>query len=150
MAEKKLGKDARVHDDELNEFFYSRVQANFHIIICMSKTGDGLKNYIRMYPGLVNNTTCIWFLPWPEQALYEVAQQYLVNIKLHENDQEELTNEQVDHDHHLTNNIAKFFGLAHTKVAEYSNKMFDELKRTYYITPTIYIDLVTGYTQLLH
>ena len=73
LTEKKLNKDARVHDDELNEFFFSRVQSNFHIVFCMSKTGDGLKNYIRMYPGLVNNTTCVWFLPWPQQALYEVA-----------------------------------------------------------------------------
>jgi len=42
-------------------------------MICMSKTGDGLKNYIRMYPGIVNNTTCIWYLPWPTEALIEVA-----------------------------------------------------------------------------
>ena len=46
-------------------------------MLCMSKTGDGLKNYIRMFPGIVNNTTCIWYLPWPEEALVEVADQYL-------------------------------------------------------------------------
>jgi dynein heavy chain len=39
----------------------------------MSKTGDNLRNYTRMYPGLVNNTTTIWFHRWPKDALLEVA-----------------------------------------------------------------------------
>lgn len=51
-------------------------------MICMSKTGDCLKNYIRMFPGLVNNTTCVWYLPWPREALVEVADQYLANIHI--------------------------------------------------------------------
>jgi dynein heavy chain len=82
IAEKKLSKEARIHDEELNDFFLQRVQANFHLMICMSKTGDALKNYIRMFPGLVNNTTCIWYLPWPREALVEVANHYLKNIDI--------------------------------------------------------------------
>lgn len=48
----------------------------------MSKTGDNLRNYCRMYPGLVNNTTIIWFLPWPAQALLEVSKHYLEQVHL--------------------------------------------------------------------
>jgi len=48
----------------------------------MSKTGDNMRKYLRMYPGLVNNTTIIWYLPWPEQALFEVSIKYLEPIKL--------------------------------------------------------------------
>lgn len=51
-------------------------------MICMSKTGDTLRNYCRMYPGLVNNTTIIWYLPWPEEALMEVAAKYLSEIEI--------------------------------------------------------------------
>lgn len=51
-------------------------------MLCMSKTGDNLRKYCRMYPGLVNNTTIIWFLPWPEQALFEVSNKYLEKIVL--------------------------------------------------------------------
>jgi len=43
----------------------------------MSKTGNNLTNYIRMFPGLVNNTTIIWFMPWPGEALLEVANKYI-------------------------------------------------------------------------
>lgn len=51
----------------------------------MSKTGDNLRNYCRMYPGLVNNTTMIWYMPWPKEALLEVAAKYLQGLDLKEN-----------------------------------------------------------------
>jgi dynein heavy chain len=49
----------------------------------------------------------------------------------------------------MTDNIATFFGNAHTRVLELSNKMWNELKRRYYVTPTNYIELVKGYNDLL-
>ena len=114
--------------------FYTRIQNNFHIVFLMSKTGDNLRNYGRMYPGLINNTTIIYFMPWPTEALFEVANNSLKNF-----DFEEL----------LRNNIAEFFSNAHTKVIKLAEKMWKELKRLYYVTPTNYIELVKGYCQLL-
>lgn len=46
-------------------------------------------------------------------------------------------------------NITNFCGDTHTIVHGISKKLFIELKRTYYVTPTIFIDLVTGYHSLL-
>lgn len=66
----KEGKDKDVKDEVLLTEFYSRIQNNFHIVFLMSKTGDNLRNYGRMYPGLINNTTIVYFLPWPTEALY--------------------------------------------------------------------------------
>jgi len=54
-----------------------------------------------MYPGLVNNTTIIWFLEWPNEALVEVANKYLKDVKIDED---------------MKSRIAKYFGLAHTAV----------------------------------
>lgn len=54
-------------------------------MICMSKTGDNLRNYTRMYPGLMNNTTIIWYMPWPKEALVEVALKYLADIDVSKN-----------------------------------------------------------------
>lgn len=81
--------------------FYSRIQNNFHIVFLMSKTGDNLRNYGRMYPGLINNTTIIYFMPWPSEALVEVANNSLKNFNFDED---------------LRRNIATFFGNAHMKV----------------------------------
>lgn len=70
-------------------------------MICMSQTGDTLRNYTRNYPGLVNNTTMIWFMPWPEDALVEVANHNL---------------EHVDLDQEIKSVVANYFGIAHTTV----------------------------------
>jgi dynein heavy chain len=45
--------------------------------------------------------------------------------------------------------VSSFFGNAHTKVLILAEKMFRELKRVYYVTPTNYIELVKGYVELL-
>ncbi len=89
MKENKLEKDARGIDEELIDFFFTRIQNNFHLMICMNKTGDNLRNYCRMYPGLVNNTTIIWYMPWPREALLEVAHKYLADLPIKENIKEE-------------------------------------------------------------
>lgn len=127
-------KDKDIKDEVLLAEFYSRIQNNFHIVFLMSKTGDNLRNYGRMYPGLINNTTTIWFMPWPAEALIEVANNSLKKF---------------DFDEELRSNIAAYFGNAHTKVIELSDKMWKELKRIYYVTPTNYIELVKGYVELL-
>lgn len=59
-AKKFLGKKS-ITDEEVWELFRTRLKSNFHIVFCMAQTGDNLRNYTRMYPGLVNNTTTIWF-----------------------------------------------------------------------------------------
>ena len=123
-----------IKDEVLMGEFYSRIQNNFHIVFLMSKTGDNLRNYGRMYPGLVNNTTIVYFMPWPAEALVEVANSSLKNF---------------DFDEELRKNIAIYFGNAHTKVLGLADKMFKELKRLYYVTPTNYIELVKGYCELL-
>ena len=51
----------------------------------------------------------IWFMPWPEEALVEVADRYL---------------EGMNFDDELKKNLAIFFGNTHTKVLEYSVRMF--------------------------
>ena len=103
-------------------------------MICMSKTGDTLRNYTRNYPGLVNNTTMIWFMPWPEEALVEVANHNLDGLDLGPE---------------LKVGVASFFGISHTTVFNMAIKMNRELKRLYYDTPTNYIELVKGYSDLL-
>jgi hypothetical protein len=30
-----------------------------------------------MYPALINNTTIDWFMGWPDDALFEVAQNFI-------------------------------------------------------------------------
>jgi len=45
--------------------------------------------------------------------------------------------------------ISIFFSVSHQKVIDLSEKMYKDLKRVVYITPTNYIELVKGYVELL-
>ena len=46
------------------------------------------RNRIRQYPAFVNCTTIDWFAEWPYEALIEVAERYLSDMKL--DDEEEV------------------------------------------------------------
>ena len=55
-----------------------------------------------------------------------------------------------DFEDSLRGHIAEFFSNAHMKVIALADKMLKELKRLYYVTPTNYIQLVKGYSELLN
>ena len=48
----------------------------------MSPIGQAFRDYCRMYPALINNTTIDWFMGWPEDALNEVAQNFIKKMEL--------------------------------------------------------------------
>ncbi|KAJ3056563.1 Dynein heavy chain 2, axonemal [Rhizophlyctis rosea] len=116
-------------------FFIERVRTNLHVILCMSPVGDAFRNRLRMFPALVNCTTIDWFSEWPEDALLEVALKYLDNV--------DLGTEQ------MKKAVSQVFVSVHTSVVDASLKMIQQLKRYNYVTPINYLELVTGYRELL-
>ena len=59
--------------DQLWAYFIERVRANLHLSLCFSPVGVKFRNRAQAFPGLINGCTIDWFLPWPEQALSDVA-----------------------------------------------------------------------------
>ena len=41
--------------------FVERIQVNLHIVLAFSPIGDKLKNFIRIFPSIVNCTMIDWF-----------------------------------------------------------------------------------------
>jgi len=121
-------------NDAINEFFYSRVKDNLHIAIAMSPLGRAFKDYCKMYPALINNTTIDWFMKWPSDALVEVAKKYIKTMKVPEE---------------CKTKLAELSCHVHLTVVESSELMMSELSRVYNVTPTHYIDLLTGYDKIL-
>nr|XP_022345562.1 dynein heavy chain 2, axonemal-like isoform X2 [Crassostrea virginica] len=119
-------------------FLIERVRANMHIVLCMSPVGEPFRNRIRMYPAFVNCTTIDWFSEWPADALLEVADKYLSEISLGSEEEDK-----------LKPSLAKMFSVMHKSVSDYSKKMLAELRRHNYVTPTNYLELVSGYKKLL-
>ncbi|KAK7102408.1 hypothetical protein V1264_020630 [Littorina saxatilis] len=120
-------------------FLIDRVRANLHVVLCMSPVGEDFRNRIRMYPAMVNCTTIDWFSEWPLDALLEVADKYLSEMSLGS----------VEEDKHKPA-LAKIFSVMHKSVSDFSHRMANEMRRHNYVTPTNYLELVSGYKKLLY
>eukprot|EP00928_Gymnodinium_smaydae_P048232 TRINITY_DN3222_c2_g2_i2.p1 TRINITY_DN3222_c2_g2~~TRINITY_DN3222_c2_g2_i2.p1 ORF type:complete len:3935 (+),score=1014.18 TRINITY_DN3222_c2_g2_i2:1731-11807(+) len=126
--------DIPMNPEAMFGFFISRVRENLHVVFCLSYIGNNFKDYCRMYPSLISCTTCVWLLPWPAEALTEVALKFLREGNLEEQ---------------YCSPVSEIFGRTHTSVADYSTKMLIEQKRVNYVTPTNYLELVQGYMQMM-
>uniref|UniRef100_A0A8P4KIS1 Dynein axonemal heavy chain 2 n=1 Tax=Dicentrarchus labrax TaxID=13489 RepID=A0A8P4KIS1_DICLA len=122
--------------DSLFSYLIERVRNNLHIVLCMSPVGDPFRNRILQYPALVNCTSIDWFCDWPRDALLEVAERYLDGLELGSLEG-------------IQTKVASIFVTTHQSVAQISQKMKVELKRHNYVTPTNYLELVSGYKKLL-
>ena len=130
----KPAREAKVrHGPEaMYEFFISRVKENVHVALCMSPIGQSFRSYCRMYPALVNCCTVDWFLPWPAEALQEVALKFLSEASFQSE---------------VLEPMAGVFGRAHTAVQTYSDWMLEVQRRHNYVTPSHYLELVQGYCK---
>ncbi len=122
-------------NEALNAFFVERSRTNLHIVLCMSPIGDTFRNRCRMFPALVNCTTIDWFRDWPAEALKEVAMRLTESVDLGAED--------------VRNAVTDMMATVHWSVSDMSVRMKTEMKRNNYVTPTNYLELVTGYKTLL-
>ncbi|GIQ84754.1 dynein heavy chain, partial [Kipferlia bialata] len=120
--------------DAVQEFFRDRVRQNLHIVLCLSPVGPAFRRRLRMFPALFGCCTIDWFSEWPKDALKEVAQKFLSDAKIPE---EEIPA------------IADSFVGIHESSKEVAGIMGRALRRETFVTPTAYLELVQTYTQLL-
>nr|XP_022323965.1 dynein heavy chain 7, axonemal-like isoform X6 [Crassostrea virginica] len=118
----------------LFNFFIQRVRDQLHIVLAMSPIGDAFRNRLRKFPSLVNCCTIDWFQSWPEDALEAVANRFLEDVELDDEERVGCTD------------ICKTF---HTTTRDLSQRFFLELERHNYVTPTSYLELISTFKSLL-
>ena len=59
--------------DALWQLFLETCRSNIHIVLAMSPSGDKLRLRCRKFPGFISACTIDWFLPWPNDALEQIA-----------------------------------------------------------------------------
>ena len=99
-----------------------------------------------MYPAFVNCTTIDWFSEWPKDALLEVAEKYLEDVNLGaplklQPGADSAAADAPD----IKKSVASVFVTVHRSVVDMSERMLFEMKRHNYVTPTNYLELVSGY-----
>ncbi|KAF7269690.1 hypothetical protein GWI33_017275 [Rhynchophorus ferrugineus] len=141
-------------NEAIYEFLVSRARANMHIVLCMSPIGDNFRNRLRQYPALVNCTTIDWFHEWPKQALLEVALKFIAGVNFSETitgqagktRRESLVQTTQEK---MMQATSEAFSFIHSSVVDFSKLMKLEIKRHNYVTPTNYLELVSGYKRML-
>lgn len=111
--------------------FVRRSRENLHIVLAMSPVGDALRIRCRNFNALINCTTVDWFMKWPEDALVSVAERYLGDLELP--------------DENVRAGIVKMCSVVHTSVQAQGDAMMAELRRRTYVTPKSYLDLIGLY-----
>ncbi|XP_010134250.1 PREDICTED: dynein heavy chain 10, axonemal, partial [Buceros rhinoceros silvestris] len=117
------------------QYFVNKCASNLHIVLGMSPVGDGLRTWCRNFPGLVNNTGIDWFLPWPPQALYAVAQSFVGN------------NTRIPSE--SSKSVIEHMVVVHESVGDFSMRFLQKLRRSNHVTPKNYLDFIHTYSRLL-
>jgi dynein heavy chain len=108
-------------------YYVNKCRENMHIILAMSPAGDTLRVRCRNFPGLISNTSVDWFFPWPEDALTAVANNFMGNVALEDEEREKVTQ-------HLV--------MVHLSVQKFSVDFKAIYKRNNYSTPKNYLDFI--------
>ncbi|XP_015752501.1 PREDICTED: dynein heavy chain 12, axonemal-like [Acropora digitifera] len=127
-------KNAEFSPLALFNFFVNCCKENLHIMLCMSPIGDAFRNRLRQFPALINCCTIDWFQPWPEDALEMVANKFLQDVEMTDNERKEVVP------------ICQHF---HTSARQLSERYLDKLGRHNYVTPTSYLELISSLKALL-
>ncbi|XP_031627371.1 dynein heavy chain 12, axonemal [Contarinia nasturtii] len=119
--------------DEVFTFFVNRCRQNLHIVLSFNSVGPKLRNYIRLYPTLVNCCTIDFFDKWPEEALEMIASKFLSNLDLSMEIIETIT-------------IACKY--IHTTAQGAVNSYREETGNCFYVSSASYLELMRCFAQL--
>lgn len=121
--------------ESILEFFQDKARKNLHIALCFSPVGDAFRIRARMFPGLINCTSIDYFHDWPQDALIDVANRFLKEVELPD---EELQQKLGDH-----------MAFVHLSIGEANGRFRAQERRHNYTTPTSFLELIIFYKKLL-
>eukprot|EP00940_MAST-03C_sp_MAST-3C-sp2_P000489 g489.t1 len=136
VAKQKFGRKAdKMNQNDLYEFFLSRLRDRLHVVLAFSPVGDAFRERLRKFPSLINCCAIDWFREWPSDALVAVAENFLKDVKVDSDD--------------TRASIVKVCQHFHDSVFALSHRFYAERKRHNYVTPTSYLELIKSYKSLL-
>lgn len=121
--------------EALFDFFVEKIKQNVHMFLLMSPVGDSLRIRARKFPALINSTNINWFHAWPQDALFDVARNFLSQVEFP--------------DQSLVAKIAKNMAQLHVNIDQVNKQFLLQERRYNYTTPKSFLELIDFYTKKL-
>ncbi|XP_063775070.1 dynein axonemal heavy chain 14 isoform X3 [Pseudophryne corroboree] len=118
-------------------FFLQRVRSNLHVVLALSPAGQTFREHCRSHPSLVNCCTVDWYNEWPEEALLSVAEGYITEQDLLQNNTE------------LQSSVTQVCVAVHKSVSSKAAQYLEETRRHYYVTPQSYLSFIDTFSNIL-
>ena len=133
---KEYGKSFQPSQETLWNIFIDRVRDNLHLVLCFSPVGQKFRDRAQQFPSLFNECAINWFLPWPEEALVSVAENFVKDFNELETEEET----KLELQNHM--------GCVHIMVNQICEQYLKRMRRNVYVTPKSFLSFIGFYKEL--